>query len=161
MVRRDFLGKKHSVQFNLSHRLYWYYHKNAGGFLGFELIFLKFLTNEPKCINSGTGVIFMSVGKQAVHLNFVFSLSLTALVTPHWQQQNLCLGFALAGLGFPSALHHLSSSWFCFKLLYWWLLTCEEQAGNKGQCRCSLHDPLLGDFPSTPQTQYPRLIQLC
>lgn len=85
MVGRDFLGKN-SVQPNLpSHRLYRHYHKNAGSFLGFELIFLKFLTNEPKCINNGTGVIFMSMGKQAVYLNFVFSLSLTALVTPHWQ----------------------------------------------------------------------------
>lgn len=86
MVGRDFLGKKHSVQPNLSsHRLYWHYHKNGGDFFSFELIFLKFLTNEPKCINNGSGVIFMSVGKQAVYLNFVFLLPLTALVTPHWQ----------------------------------------------------------------------------
>lgn len=63
MVGRDFLGKKHSVQPNIpSHRLYWHY-KNAEDFFGFELIFLKFLTNEPKCINNGAGVIFMSVGK--------------------------------------------------------------------------------------------------
>lgn len=68
-----------------SHRLAGIYHKNAEGFLGFELIFMKVLTNEPECINNGAGMVFMCTGKKAGCLNFVFSLLLTVFVTSPWQ----------------------------------------------------------------------------